>query len=288
MQDTLKDFVFLNTRPAGQQAELTELLESRGGTVITFPTIEIRYCCNLQSIKQALTALGDGGWLLFSSANAIRSIASAIKTLPLWSEGFFADSLKRCRIAVIGQRTALLLGELDLQADFVAQTANSAAFAEELISHIKSQSTVHHTRVLFCCGNLAGDELPSKLRQAGVDLACLTVYRSELPVYNGQEILGLLSALGCRHGDARPASPALSMLLVSSSQAARNLFILVSQQNSVREEDWRHAIQQIPIAVIGERTAQTAQELGFRHIVVAEQATVFGLARAAETHFARR
>lgn len=100
--------------------------------------------------------------VVFTSMNAVEAVTEQLNGfVPEWS------------IYCIGQKTrddvAAYFGE-----GSIAGTANSAAeLADEIIENEEPDE------VIFFCGNLRRDELPGKLRKAGIDVLEITVYETE-------------------------------------------------------------------------------------------------------------
>jgi uroporphyrinogen-III synthase len=152
------------TRAAAQSAELLALLEARGATPIATPTIAIEPPETLAPLDDALRALARYDWVVFTSANAVGVVADRLAAI---GAGFTGKT----RIAAVGPATARATSERLRAPDLVAQAATAGALSAEI-------EDVAGRRVLFPCGDLAGDVLPRVLRDRGATVDEVVAYRT--------------------------------------------------------------------------------------------------------------
>ncbi|TCZ74840.1 uroporphyrinogen-III synthase [Flaviaesturariibacter aridisoli] len=97
--------------------------------------------------------------VVFTSMNAVEAVAAQVRQTPHW------------KLYCIGNTTrALAESELGLKAAATADDA--AALADRIIAAGEQE-------LLFFCGNIRRDTLPVKLRNSGIALEEITVYRTE-------------------------------------------------------------------------------------------------------------
>ena len=255
---------YVNTRPLVQAEELSLLLRAHGAEVIEFPALEIVPCAEPQTFGAEFAELKEGDWLLFTSANAVRAAGD-------WLLRHSAGRHRHC--GAIGRKTAEALSAAGLVADFVAAESNSAGFAREFLSFIKSGDFAQvPLRVLLLRGDIAGDELPFLISGAGISVVQLVVYSSRLPQVEGTQVAELSNRLG---------TSAVHGFIFTSSQAIRNfLAILLARltpDKGAVAQSVSEGLLAVPCFVIGPKTAATARETGFSRIMTSQRASAESL-----------
>ena len=250
MTGRLHGQVILNTRPAHQQGELTEMLEADGATVLSFPAIAIDGVDAPQ--RQALAAtIADYDILLFVSRNAVDGAAHALDPATLSADTTFG---------VIGSATRAALAEVlgdafDLEQCLVA----GEPYSSETLLESPALAEVAGKRILILRGqagrNLLGDELAR--RGARVDYA--EVYRRVLPAVDTAAFNRLVA----------PAFPTL--VLFTSGEGMHNLFALIDAAAADRQ-------RRVPWLLISERMRESAQKLGHNaSLLIARNASDSGI-----------
>lgn len=128
------------------------------------PFTTITYHLTESTIQQINIALAKKATVVFTSSNAIRSIATYLEnTKPDWT------------IYCIGN-TTYNLAKKYFGAERIRQTASNAkALAEKIIPELE-----HGSEVIFFCGNLRRNDLPDALRQKNIGVTELIVYQTSL------------------------------------------------------------------------------------------------------------
>lgn len=242
----------LNTRAHQQSAALTSLLEAEGATVEHLPCLELQPSENLSEIVSALTQLSADDWVIFTSANGVHPIS------PLFD-------LTTVRVATIGEKTSRVLRDLGIKPTFVGSGASSEDFAEEFLSSLTRSAS--STRVVLLRGDLASEVLPQRLSREGLFVAKYEVYRSGLPKLSAAE-MELVAALSRRELQ-------FDLLLFASSQTVKNFVTLGVEV--LGDADFITHVGSIPVAVLGDKTALIARELGFHVVAVAETNSIESL-----------
>jgi uroporphyrinogen-III synthase len=254
----LQGQVILNTRPAHQQAELTQMLQFDGARVLSFPLIEIESINNAaapqspaQSVLPPISPpiwppisrpISDYDILLFVSRNAVEGAFRFIETTDLRASTCFGVIGSATRTALAA---ALDGSHLDLDGCLVADEP----FNSETLLQAQALQQVAGKRVLILRGqhgrNLLGDELV--LRGAEVDYA--EVYRRAVPRHE-VKIFSQLTA---------PCFPTL--VILTSNEGMHNLFKLVDASAA-------RALCRVPWLLISERMLESARKLGHNATVL--------------------
>ncbi len=243
------------TRPDGQVEPLIARLVELGAQPILTPVISIRPPDDWGEVDRLLPRLGDYDWLVFTSANGVRSLLGR-----LWETGGDCRRLHHCRLAAIGEGTAQTLGEFHLRADLVPVEFRAEALAELLRPHVAGQ------RMLWARANRGRDILPRELAAAGARLDQVIVYQNDdLPAWPA-ETTGQFD-----RGE-------IDWLCLSSPSIARNAARLIG--DSVRAR----LGARLKIATISPVTSTAAREAGLPVTVEAAVYTWNGLIDAIIAH----
>ena len=156
----------LVTRPAGQSSALAEMLQAEGAIPILIPTIAIAPPALWASLDAALHSTHD--WIVFTSANAVRSFAERAATLSITPHPN--------RIAVVGPATARAVEEhLHQPADLIPPKFIAESLAEALRPHAPG------ARILLVRAAVAADLLPGALTVAGAEVTIAEAYQNIVP-----------------------------------------------------------------------------------------------------------
>ncbi len=231
-------FGVLVTRPAGQAENLCRLIEDGGGTAIRLPLLEIETVAGGGAHR--LGRLDDLDWLVFTSANAVRS-AFALRG-PQWLEG------NRAKTAAIGQATAQALEEKGVAVDLKPkQQFNSEALLAE-----PAFAAVSGRRFLIVRGVGGRELLAETLRERGGLVEYAEVYRRRPP--KPDDLPGLLALW--RAGG-------IGAVTITSSEALANLAHLMAGSDL-------ELLLRTPMVVIGERLGKQAREQGYAQVIATE------------------
>lgn len=248
----LQGQVILNTRPAHQQAGLTDLLQADGAVVLSFPVIAIEPGGDAALLRSLSARLGDFDLLLFVSRNAVDGALRAFD---------FAKLDPAAKFGVIGGAThqalaaALAGSQFDLrQCEVAGEPYNSESLLDS-----PALKNVGGQRILILRGqqgrNLLGDELAA--RGALVEYA--EVYRRALPEADFAAFNELVSG----------AFPTLVVL--TSGEGMHNLLQLVDDRAA-------QALRRVPWLLISERMRESAQNLGHNAaVLIARNASDSGI-----------
>jgi uroporphyrinogen-III synthase len=158
------------TRAAQQSGGLRERLEQQGAEVLLLPTIEIVPPESYAPLDDALRQAGDFGWLVVTSANAVRVIDERLTAL-----GLGVQSLAHVRCAAVGPSTADAMRSTGLAVDVVPERYVGEALADALADRVRGQ------RVLLVRAATARDVVPEALAAAGARVTVIDAYRTVVP-----------------------------------------------------------------------------------------------------------
>jgi len=236
----------LVTRSRDQASELSELLRQYGAEPIEFPVIKISPPESFDELDSALERIEKYDWLLFTSANGVRAVIDQLREL-----GRDVRWLKGPKVGAIGPKTAEAIQSLGVRVDFVPQEFVAEAVVREFPDDPKGK------RILIPRAKEAREVIPEKLRELGADVDVVTSYKTE-----------------AEESDVADVSDRI--------QAGEIDIITFTSSSTVRM--FAERIPKVPegviIACIGPITAETAESLGLKPDVVAEEYTIEGLVKA--------
>lgn len=238
------------TRATEQAGSLGDLLREAGARPVYVPAIRMQATPNREEREHALAALGEYDYILFTSANTV-----AYFFKDLYRSGGDARRLAGAHIMAVGEKTAAALHAHGILADSVPATAT----AEGMWSVLR-ELPVRGKRILLPRAEEAREFLPERLRSYGAHIDVVPFYRTE-PDTSQAEYLRQELAAG-----------RVDMLTFTSSSTVRNILAMLA--------DPARDLAGIPLAAIGEITADTLREEGFEPAVVAPKATLESLVAA--------
>lgn len=154
------------TRTREQASQLAEQLQELGAEVLEIPTIRTEEPENKQDLMDAMLALGEYDWIVFTSPNGVAAFFN------YFFKGFDdIRALGNLRIAAVGPATAAKLKELHLRVDAMPEEY----VATKVTKAIAEFESVENLRVLLMRAEIANEELPSELEALGAivdDVAC--------------------------------------------------------------------------------------------------------------------
>jgi len=154
------------TRTREQASQLSRQLAEQGAEVMEIPTIKVVPPEDRQPLVEAMGALGEYDWVVFTSPNGVTA----------FFEYFFKafDDIRvvgRLRFAAVGPATAAKLKELHLAVDAMPEEY----IASKVAAAIAKVDDVENLRILCLRAEVAGPDLVAKLEELGAivdDVAC--------------------------------------------------------------------------------------------------------------------
>lgn len=238
------------TRPYDENRRLQDRLYADGAHVAVTPTLRVVPLVPDGAGKKLVKLLADGhyDWLVLTSANGVRHLTGY-----LLATGCDLRALAGCRIAAIGERTALALRDVGLAPDLVAGNATQEGIAAELTAR-------HPKRVLIARATLARPVLENLLHQGGINSDILPLYET---VPNVTGIAHLKDLLQQKKID------------VITFTSARTFNSLAA---ACPGEELAHLLASVAVAVIGPVTRAAVEAAGVTVTMEAESADMDSLA----------
>jgi uroporphyrinogen III methyltransferase/synthase len=247
------------TRARSQAKSFVEALEGLGAETIEFPTIEIVPPASYEALDRAIQNLAEYDWIIFTSVNGVSNFSDRRAYFKLNATGF-----GKSRAAAIGPETAKALESLGVTPHVVPQE-----FRAEAILQMLRPEEMRGKKVLIPRAAEARDVLVETLRRWGAMVDVVEAYRIVLPKTDSSGMRA--SLLGGK----------VDMVTFTSSSTLKNFTALFGAHGA------REILSAAAVACIGPITQATAEELGVRADVIAEEYTIPGLTRAIVEYFAR-
>jgi uroporphyrinogen III methyltransferase/synthase len=244
-------------RPQVQARGSAGAIRARGAEPVVFPVIEIVDPPDPERLARAARELGTYDWVLFTSANGVERLFSALDALELDARAFGG-----ARIGVIGPKTAESLRQRGLRPDVVADEFVGEGLARAVLARGAGR------RVLLARALEARDTLPELLRRAGAEVDVVPAYRTR--AVDGERGRALAELIETGKVD---------VLLFTSSSTVDSVVSLLGERA-------RELLTRVTLASIGPITSRTLSVHGLHAQVTAERYTVEGLLDALEHHFA--
>jgi uroporphyrinogen III methyltransferase/synthase len=242
----------LVARPRQQAQDLVLRLIDLGAAPLVLPAVEIREPTDWSAVDDAIARLEQFQWLVFTSANGVRSFLGRLRHL-----GRDWRALGHVRIAAIGPKTAEALREQYLEPDIVPARFQSEYLAASLKEKIKPGE-----RVLLARADRGRELLRDEL--AGyTDVEQIAVYSQVDAVAADNDVLDSF-----RRGE-------IDYVLLTSSNIARALVAMLDTTCRAHLASGRTKLVSIsPV------TSATIRELGLPVAAEAAHATQEGLIEA--------
>lgn len=254
---TLEGLKIVVTRTRTQASQLRAELERRGAQCVEIPALELEDIegWETQVFGEPRKVLGitrkpdrRWDWTVVTSKNAAERIARVIRLGHGRPEQLGL-------IAATGAATGRFLEKYGMSPSLIPEEYIAESLAESLIAR-----GVAGKRIVIPRASEAREVLPEMLRSAGAEVEVVPVYRTSLP----EGSLSLLEAA---------SSMAPDLLTFASSKTVRHFSVML-EEAGMRE--WFD----VPAAVIGPVTGETALELGFRVAVMPEENTIQAMVEA--------
>jgi uroporphyrinogen III methyltransferase/synthase len=245
------------TRARAQASDLVDRLNHFGARCIECPTIDVVAPDSWQPMDQAIAALEDYQWLIFTSVNGVQFFFDR-----LFEMGMDTRALGHLKTAAIGPATAQRMHSFGLKTDIMPKTYQ----AESVVEAFSAQA-IKGMKVLLPRAKDARPILPLELKRMGADVDEVAAYQT-IQVTEGHHDL-----------IAKLQTNRIDMVTFTSSSTVRNFMALLPQA------DAENLMQPVTVACIGPITAETAETMGLKAEIVAEDFTIDGLCKAITAHY---
>lgn len=257
-----RPIIHLPNTPAGPD-ELSLKLLALGAEPVVLSTFSIDGVADLELVDRILERIKASGtrqpeydWVIFTSANAVHFFLQRAVRL-----GIDGRSFARMKLAAVGKATAAGLNQYNLQPDFIPRRATGVDLAAGL-------GNVAGLRILLPRSASASADIITALHYAGAQVEAVSVYEQR-PLQPEADVL------------ERLLTGELDAALFFSPSALYHLADILSPRSLAE------VLAPLTVAVVGPTTANAAVRLGVRIDLVAEEASVDGIAASLITHFAK-
>ncbi len=231
----------LVTRPLPFADELAAAIRAAGGCSLVFPVLVIADPLDDAPLQALSLTLPSFDWAIFISPTAVIKTFSRFD-LKAWP--------KKLKIAAIGEGTASKLRDLALNVTAVPLAFNS----ESLLAHPLLQS-VKDKKIIIFRGEGGRAWLAQTLAARGAKVSHAMVYRRALPPFSAMA-----------EGVSAWKQAGIGAIVITSQEALTHLVFLVGEGDLT----W---LQAQPLLVTSPRIQAVAQQLGFRTIFLAKDAS---------------
>ena len=233
----------LVTRPAHQSENMCRLIEQQGWQAIRFAVLEIQ-ARDLSALdSQHIQEIEQYQHVIFVSVNAINF------ALPLISGKI--ECLQKISCIAVGKASYQALQAHGVRDVLVPQLG----FNSEAILAMPEMQDMQGQSCLIIRGAGGREFLADNLRKHGARVDYLEVYKRVIPVSDS----GLIGEY-LRH-------KALAAILIYSGDALRNLLKMLAK------EDIKKNLLHTPVLVISQRVRDLAKKIGFKNIIIADEAS---------------
>lgn len=242
MNPSLHGLNVLVTRPEHQAGLLCQEIEQYGGIAIRCPALVIREPNDWKPALTIFDRLDRYNLAIFTSANAVD------RALPLIQER--GGIPPRLEIAAIGNATAQALARYGI----TPTVQPVERFTSEALLALLPLQSVAGQAIVIIRGEGGRELLTETLVRRGAKVDHAAVYRRERPAMDMTDLL------------ARWQSGAVGAVVITSSESLWNLFDMlgVAGQDDLRKT---------PLIVVSTRIQRTAETLGCRRILLAQEAS---------------
>ncbi len=245
------------TRARAQASGFIDLLREAGAECIEIPTIKINPSKNILPLKKSIDDIKAFDWVIFTSVNGVKFFFDT-----LFSMGKDVRILGHLKFACIGPVTKQKLKEFGIVADVLPET-----YRAESVVKAFSDKEIKGKNILIPRAKEARAVLPEKLIEMGGFVKEVTAYETSLVEDDKETLLKLLM-----NND-------IDVVTFTSSSTVKNFATLLPP------DKFQDLIADLTCACIGPITEKTAQSLGFKTDIVAEDYTIEGLMKVILEHF---
>jgi uroporphyrinogen III methyltransferase/synthase len=247
----------LITRSRNQASNLRTMLEKLGAQPVELPSIEIAPLEDYTRLDQAVARLGEFNWVIFASSNSVEAVFDR-----LYQQGRDARTFGKATVGAIGPATAQALSCRGIVPDFTP----SRSVSEEVVTELSDRDWQGQS-VLLSGSDIGRDVLAQGLAELGARVERVSAYRTVTPQGASDQARWILEQ-------------GIDVVTFTSSSTVRNLLDILDGDKQQLENSL--------IACIGPITARTAQELGLRVDLMADEHTVEGLVQSLVRQLAPR
>jgi uroporphyrinogen III methyltransferase/synthase len=245
------------TRAADQAGEFSEMMTTRGATVLECPTIKLIEPTSWAELDAAVGQLVSFNWLVLTSVNAVRFFFQRLKIL-----GLDTRAIGSCKVCAVGPKTADAIAEHGIRPDLIPSDYKAEAIVAEF-----AKLEISGQRILFPRADRARDIIPRELEQMGVHVTAPVIYRNVLPERLCPETLLALE------------KRCVDCITFTSSSTALNMAELLGADLLA------NMLKGVVVASIGPVTSKTCRDLGLKVDIQPDTFTLSALSDAIQLYF---
>ena len=239
----------LVTRAAHQAGKLSEGLRAAGFEPVEVPILEIQPPSSYDALDAALRNVGAYDWLIFTSANAVRTLVERAAACGI----VFASAMPR--VAAVGKAT----NDAARQAGFTTAFTPKEFVAESLVEALAGSAA--GKRVLLARAAVARDVIPDSLRAAGAIVDVVDAYQNAIPAGAPEQLRATLAG-------------GIDAATFTSSSSATHLAEVANAAGIT------FPFAGVKAVSIGPITSMTLRELGWPPVAEADPHDISGLVAA--------
>ena len=242
-QAAIKQSIMI-TRPAHQAKGLTQGIQSQGGDVFLFPTLDIQPSEPSPQNDKLIAHINQFNMIIFISPNAVEHGINKITATSNLSESVL--------LATIGQGSAKALeAKLGKPADIVPKKN----FNSEGLLLTNEMQNVEGKHILIIRGNGGREHLKQELEKRGAVVEYLTAYQRIKPQQKSDKLEQYLQ------------NNLIAAIVITSAESLKNL--LEMSPGKVTKQ-----LLHVPLLLINQRLVSIANEIGFNSkLIVADEAS---------------
>ncbi|MBW1893720.1 MAG: uroporphyrinogen-III C-methyltransferase [Deltaproteobacteria bacterium] len=245
------------TRARSQASDLVGILSDLGAECIEFPTIEIFVAENTSPLEEAIDNISRYNWLIFTSVNGVKFFFEK-----LFEKGLDSRTLGNIRTAAIGPATSARLLDFGIKSDIVPESYRAESIIEAF-----SKEKINGAEILLPRAGGARPILPIELEKMGAKVHEVISYHAGPVSENADQLIAMLE------------ERSVDLVTFTSSSTVTNFKALLPDD---RVEE---LMEGTDIVSIGPITTETAEKLGFKVTLTAEDYTIPGLCDAIKSYW---
>jgi uroporphyrinogen III methyltransferase / synthase len=246
------------TRAEAQSDALAQELSARGAIPMVLPLISFGEPQEFGPVDEAIRGLTGFDWIIITSAQAARALAARSEFLgqKLIQEGEWTQ------VAAVGPASAEAAEAAGLRVNYVAQTHNGVALAEELGERLRGRT------VLLPRSDRANPDLPAALKRYEAKVTEVIAYRT---LRTGDVDQRKLRKVTAGEADA---------ILFFSPSAVQHFAELVGSERLSMLEN------RMAMTAVGPVTSGALLKIGMRRILTSADTSATSVLEALEKYFA--
>lgn len=233
----------LVTRPAHQSEKLCHLIEQQGWKVLRYPVIDIHALELSIQDKRHIQHIEQYQYVFFVSANAVNF------ALPIFNGKI--ESLQKVLCIAVGKVTCAALSDHGIRSALVPVEG----FNSEAILAMPELQTLEGHCCLIIRGEGGRELLANTLRERGAKVDYLQVYKRVIPRHDNRIVESYL------------LNKTLSAVFIYSGEALKHLVQMMAKQEIIIN------LLNVPLVVISLRVQVLAKKIGFKKIIIADEAS---------------